>query len=71
MGTEVSIAVLRSESQKEISLKIDQLNNKKFIEAIAQLDSTREQARISSLSLPYAGAWLNVDRPPVPWKEVL
>ena len=60
MGTEVSIAVLRSESQKEMSLKIDQQNYKQFTEAIAELDNTREKARILSLSLPYAGAWLNV-----------
>ena len=37
MGTEISVAVLRSESQKEMSLKIDQQNLKQFTEAILSL----------------------------------
>ena len=64
MGTEISVAVLRSESQKEMSLKIDQQNLKQFTEAITESGITSEMARIFSLSLPYAGAWLNVTPSP-------
>ena len=58
------IAILRSESQKEMSCKVDQQNHKHFTETIAESGNTREMARISSLSLPYAGAWLNATPSP-------
>ena len=64
MGTEISVAILRSESQKEMSLKVDQRIHKQFTETIAESGNTREIARISSLALPYAGAWLNVTPSP-------
>ena len=55
-GDVVSIAVLRSESQKEVSLKVNLHNYELFSNAILELGVVREMARVSSLMLPYAGA---------------
>ena len=59
-GSEENLACLRSTTQKELSHKIDlhkyQLQSKK----INELGNVREIARLASLSLPNAGAWLNV-----------
>ena len=60
VGSAVSVAILRSESQKELSLKIDLQNHKVLKEIIEENGRVRDIARINSLSLPNAGAWLNV-----------
>ena len=59
-GSETSLACLRESSQKEVSLQID-LNNHQILSAkISDLGIVREVARLGSLGLPHAGAWLNV-----------
>ena len=60
VGSELSVTILRSESQKELSLKIDLQNHKLLKEKIDEIGRVRDIARINSLSLPNAGAWLNV-----------
>ena len=59
-GSDTSLACLRDSSQREVSLQID-LNNHQILSAkISDLGIVREVARLGSLGLPHAGAWLNV-----------
>ena len=46
--------------QKFLSLQADLAAAERPADATARLDSVREQTRLASLGLPYAGAWLNV-----------
>ena len=50
-------------TQKQLSLKVD-LVNSKLLTTTMETSGEREVARLNSLSLPYAGAWLNC--PPMP-----
>ena len=59
-GEEATTEFLRDQTQKEISFKIDKNNQKLLSDLLSELGSDREKARLNSLSLPQAGAWLNV-----------
>ena len=48
---------VQSESQKSLSYRLDTRNHELFIQS---LTSDRSKARLGSLGLPNAGAWLNV-----------
>ena len=56
---EVSQDTLKGQKQKMVSAKIDLLNKRIFLERIADSGDERDIARLSSLCLPQAGAWLN------------
>ena len=58
MSEEVSSESISNLTQKMICSKIDEANLKTFSEKM-QEQGERECARLASLSLPYAGAWLN------------
>ena len=45
-------------TQKQLSTKVD-LANLKLLTSTLESSSEREMARINSLGLPHAGAWLN------------
>ena len=60
MGEEATTELLEGCGQKFLSLQIDLAAAARLVDATARLDSLREQARLASLSLPYAGTWLNV-----------
>ena len=59
-GSEENLACLRSTTQKELSHKIDLHKYELLSQQINELENVREIARLASLSLPNAGAWLNV-----------
>jgi hypothetical protein len=58
-GEEVTTEELEGLSQKMLSAKIDDQNLATLKEQIGQEESEREMARLASLGLPYAGAWLD------------
>ena len=60
LGEEATTESLEGFNQKFLSLQADLMAAARLAEATARLDSVREQARLASLSLPYAGTWLNV-----------
>ena len=57
---EATTELLEGCGQKFPSLQIDLAAAARLVDATARLDSLREEARLASLSLPYAGTWLNV-----------
>ena len=60
LGEEVTTESLEGFGQKFLSLQADLAAAERLADATARLDSVREQTRLASLGLPYAGAWLNV-----------
>ena len=60
LGEEVTTESLEGFGQKFLSLQADLAAAERPADATARLDSVREQTRLASLGLPYAGAWLNV-----------
>ena len=59
-GQDSNIACLEAATQREVSLQIDLNNHQLLATTISELGSTRDIARLASLGLPNAGAWLNV-----------
>ena len=57
---EDTVASLQETTQREVSLAVDISNHQKLTSAISEQGSTRDKARMGSLGLPNAGAWLNV-----------
>ena len=57
LGEETTTDSLQNHSQKMLSLQID-LGNQKQLSELVEAAGEREVARMASLSLPYAGAWL-------------
>ena len=64
VGEEVTAESLEGLSQKAISLMVDQYSLSKLKAKTEELGVVREVARLASLGLPRAGAWLN--SPPIP-----
>ena len=60
MGEEATTESLEGCGQKFLSLQVDLAAAARLADVTARLGSLREQARLASLSLPYAGTWLNV-----------
>ena len=60
MGEQVSTESLSGVSQKAASLKVDLLNQSIQFNHITEEGQVRETARLRSLGLPGAGAWLSV-----------
>ena len=58
IGEEASVETLWGHSQKSLSLKVDLNCLSKLKVHIEQSGEVREMARIASLGLPRAGAWL-------------
>ena len=63
LDEEATIENLTRLTQKMVSTKIDLANKNNFTRRIED-EGEREVARVASLSLPQAGAWLNC--PPLP-----
>ena len=63
MGEEVTVEDVWGLTQKMTSYKVDQHNLQVLKEQLATSGSVRETARLTSLGLPYAGAWLTT--PPI------
>ena len=63
-GEEVTLEELEGLTQKMLGVKIDQHNLANLKEQISLEGSEREVARLGSLGLPYAGAWLDA----APWQ---
>ena len=59
-GGEVTIAGLQGSTQRELSTRIDVNNTQNFLAYTRDSGSTRDMARLNSLGLDKAGAWLNV-----------
>jgi len=59
-GREDSVISLQGSTQKEVSFAIDLGNYQRFLTSITNTGSVRDRARMGSLGLPNAGAWLNV-----------
>ena len=60
MGEQASTESLTGVSQKAASLKVDLLNQSILLNHITEEGQVRETARLRSLGLPGAGAWLSV-----------
>ena len=60
LGEEATTESLEGFNQKFLSLQADLAAASKLADTTTRLGSIREQARLASLSLPYAGTWLNV-----------
>ena len=64
VGEEVTVEALSGLSQKALSLMADEHSLSQLKASTKDLGSVREVARLESLGLPRAGAWLN--SPPIP-----
>ena len=64
LGMEPSLEMIDSHSQKEFSNMVDNHNLEKLKTKLEEEGNTREIARLASLGLPHAGAWL--DAVPIP-----
>ena len=60
LGEETTTETLEGMGQKFLSLQADLAAAARLSDSVAAQGSLREQARLASLSLPYAGSWLNV-----------
>ena len=60
LGEDISLISVRTQTQREISLKLDLRNHQLLSNNFQGQGVTREIARLASLGLPHAGDWLNV-----------
>ena len=59
-GETASVDSLQGISQREVSLKVDLLNQSLLLHHFNEEGEEREIARMASLGLPHAGSWLSV-----------
>ena len=59
-GEDTTVETLTGISQKNVSLKVDLLNQSRLLLHITEANEKREIAKMASLGLPHAGNWLSV-----------